>query len=232
MGTGLFDTGNLAVRDAWIAEQIRTLPDGGIILDAGSGTQPYRSLCSRLIYKAHDFGAYDGVGDGQGQQTSGWRYGALDYVSDLWEIPSPDASFDAILCTEVLEHIPYPNEAIKEFARLLKPGGVLLVTVPFASTVHMSPYFYYSGFGEEYFRRICGQNGLTVELIVPNGNKIMLAMQILMGLEEAIKSRLGRLFFRLAAVPIAAFLRVMSRRMNTDMLREGFIGLHVRAVRN
>lgn len=53
----------------------------------------------------------------------GYNYGLLDYVGDIWDINEVDDSFDAILCKEVFEHIPYPNETLKEFARLLKSGG-------------------------------------------------------------------------------------------------------------
>ena len=41
-------------------------------------------------------------------------------MGDIWDIKEKNNVFDAILCTEVFEHIPYPNETIKEFSRLLK----------------------------------------------------------------------------------------------------------------
>jgi SAM-dependent methyltransferase len=45
-------------------------------------------------------------------------------------LPYADASFDFITCVEGLEHIENPQQAIREFARLLRAGGVLIVTVP------------------------------------------------------------------------------------------------------
>lgn len=45
-------------------------------------------------------------------------------------LPFPSASLDAILCLEVLEHLPDDDDAVREFARVLKPGGVLVVSVP------------------------------------------------------------------------------------------------------
>lgn len=55
-------------------------------------------------------------------------------------IPFGDASFDTILCTEVLEHAAAPEALIAEIERVLKPGGTLLATVPFSARVHYAPY--------------------------------------------------------------------------------------------
>lgn len=52
-----------------------------------------------------------------------YRYGKLDYIGDIWEINVCDEKFDAVLCTEVLEHILFPNETIREFSRILKKGA-------------------------------------------------------------------------------------------------------------
>ena len=64
----------------------------------------------------------------------------IDLVSDITAISAPDASFDATLCSELLEHVPEPTPALDEFARLLKPGSFLILTAPFASNEHMAPY--------------------------------------------------------------------------------------------
>ena len=76
----------------------------------------------------------------EGLQTGEWDTSRIDLVSDITEIPAPDASFDAILCSEVLEHIPEPTHALDEFMRLLRPGGTLILSAPFASLVHFAPY--------------------------------------------------------------------------------------------
>ena len=55
-------------------------------------------------------------------------------------IPFPDGHFDALLCTEVLEHAVAPEALIAEMHRVLRPGGSLVLTVPFAARVHHIPY--------------------------------------------------------------------------------------------
>jgi SAM-dependent methyltransferase len=49
---------------------------------------------------------------------------------DALHLPFPDASFDRVICSEVLEHIPGDREAMGELARVLRPGGTMAVTVP------------------------------------------------------------------------------------------------------
>lgn len=166
---------NEFARDAFVSQQLSLLKPGSLILDAGCGSQRYKKFCSHLNYKAQDFGQYivdekktlgmSGVGG-----VSGYEYGALDYVGDIWKIDEKDASFDAILCTEVFEHIPYPNETIKEFARLLKPGGTLILTAPSNCLRHMDPYFFYSGFSDRWYQKIISENGFEIKLLEAVGD--------------------------------------------------------------
>ncbi|MGA2387233.1 MAG: class I SAM-dependent methyltransferase [Candidatus Bathyarchaeia archaeon] len=60
------------------------------------------------------------------------------YIADITKFNKfmPDGKFDVIVCTEVLEHTLNPFSAIKEIFRLLKPKGVLLLTVPFNFRIH------------------------------------------------------------------------------------------------
>ena len=114
---------NSSARDRWLEQTLRSIPKDSWILDAGAGTQQYRRFCGHLNYVSQDFGEYNGLGDHTGLQTNEFEYGELDIISDIASIPEPDASFDAIMCVEVLEHVPDPALALGEFARLLR-GGV------------------------------------------------------------------------------------------------------------
>lgn len=160
---------NRVAREQWLEQKLRSIPNGSRILDAGAGTLTYSKFCHHLRYVSQDFGQYDGQGDGKGIQSVGFDYGKLDIVCDIINIPEPDASFDAIMCIEVFEHLQDPVLAIKEFARLLKPGGLLVLTAPFCSLTHYAPYHYSTGFNRYWYQHHIEKNGLLVEEIETNG---------------------------------------------------------------
>jgi 2-polyprenyl-3-methyl-5-hydroxy-6-metoxy-1,4-benzoquinol methylase len=154
---------NQHVRHDWIRARLADIPRGQKILDAGCGSQRYRKDCEHLHYHAQDFGKY--VSDEKESMTAGrnaYTYGKLDYIGNIWSIAEADAFFDIILCTEVFEHIPYPNETITEFARLLRPGGKLILTVPANCLRHMDPFFFYSGFSDRYFEKLLPENAFEI----------------------------------------------------------------------
>lgn len=153
-------------RIAFVKRQLEAIENGKKILDAGCGSQQYRKFCSHLNYKAQDFGSYvkdttQSFTSGLGGE-SGYQYGPLDYIGDIWSIQEEPGVFDAVLCTEVFEHIPYPNETIYEFSRLLKPGGKLILTLPSNCLRHMDPYFFYSGFSNRYLEHMLNKAGFEI----------------------------------------------------------------------
>lgn len=122
------------------------------------------------MYTSQDFNQYTGEGNNKGLQTSEWNTKDIDIVSDIAQIPVENNSYDAILCTEVFEHIPYPERAIREFQRILKPGGKLLITAPFSSLVHFAPYYYANGFSKYWYEKVLPENGFVIEELKSNGN--------------------------------------------------------------
>ena len=138
-----------------IAPQLRP---GLRILDAGAGECAYKQHFGHCDYVAVDLA----VGDVT------WNYHNLDCISSLHALCFRDESFDAVLCTQVLEHLEWPRESVAEFFRVLKPGGKLFITVPMAQEEHQIPYdfFRYTSFG---LRSMCERAGLKVSHIQPLG---------------------------------------------------------------
>jgi ubiquinone/menaquinone biosynthesis C-methylase UbiE len=150
---------NTSERDRWVSAQAATIPNGARVLDVGAGSGRYRSLFAHCEYRAHDFG--------QEPATIG-KYTKLDYESDIVDIPVPDESFDVILCTEVLEHVPEPIRAVSEMARILAQGGCLLLTAPLGSFLHQEPYHFYGGYTPYWYHKFLPEIGLDVISIEPN----------------------------------------------------------------
>lgn len=162
-------TKNESERINWIEATLKKIPGGSTILDAGAGECQFKRFCGHLKYIAQDFGQYEGTGN-IGLQTGSWDNTKLDIISDITSIPLPDASVDAVMCTEVLEHIPDPLTALREFSRLIKPGGYLLITAPFASLTHFAPYHFASGLSRFFYEKHLPENGFEIIELKLNGN--------------------------------------------------------------
>ena len=129
----------------------------GQFLDAGCGTQPFRSAVEGQVdrYLTFDIEA---------------RADQVDFIGDVEEMTAvPDRSIDSLLCSEVLEHVPHPDRAIREFARIVKPGGVLFLTVPFLARLHEEPHDYYR-YTRHGLRRLLEEGGFEVDEIVETGS--------------------------------------------------------------
>ena len=95
------------------------------ILDFGCGGSPYRSLFRNSEYIRADFTPCKG----------------LDFLLPPdSSIPVPDCSFDMVLSTQVLEHVPEPANYVTECSRVLKPGGILILTTHGLFEDHGCPY--------------------------------------------------------------------------------------------
>lgn len=160
---------NESSRIAWLEKTLRNIPQGLTILDAGAGERQFKPFCSHLTYISQDFGEYTGEGT-VGLQTGKWETAGTDIVSDILSIPLSDGSVDAIMCTEVLEHIPDPSAAIAEFARLIRPGGYLIITAPFASLTHFAPFHFASGLSRFFYEHYLPMHGFDIEELELNGN--------------------------------------------------------------
>lgn len=226
---GAAGTHNKANRDAWLARTLARVPAGSRILDAGAGEQQYRRFCTHLNYVSQDFAQYDGLGDGGGLQTQTWDQSNLDIVSDIARIPEPDAAFDAIMCVEVLEHVPYPVDALRELVRLLKPGGLLIVTAPFCSLTHFAPYFYQTGYSRYFYEYWLGELGCTILDLDFNGNYFEYLAQEVRRIPGAAQRYGGGAVRWYEKVAARITLRSLARLSAADQGSQEFLsyGLHV-----
>ena len=140
----------------------------GTMLDVGCGIKPYEKLFAPYVEK------YYGT---EYSPESGYRGNRADVAGDASAMPFADASFDTILCTEVLEHVMNPEKVAAEFARILKAGGTAIITVPFAFPIHDEyDFFRYTDKG---IAVIMQRYGLEVEEVQPlSGTGVTLAIMI------------------------------------------------------
>lgn len=107
------------------------LPKDSLVLDAGAGSQPYRKHFGHCRYEAADF---EKVNKGYARST---------YVCDLAQIPVEDGRFDAVVLSQVMEHLPDPVAVLKELHRVTKPGGLMFYSGPLWFEEHEQPYDFY-----------------------------------------------------------------------------------------
>ncbi|MCX7858349.1 MAG: methyltransferase domain-containing protein [Deltaproteobacteria bacterium] len=138
----------------------------GVLLDVGCGIKPYQKAFQP--YVKHYIGL-------EYSPKTVYRGHKADIFGDAMNLPFADASIDTILCTEVLEHLPRPWEAIAEFYRVLRPNGILIITAPFFFPIHDKlDFFRYTPKG---ISSLMKQNGLEVEEIKPlSGTGVTLAL--------------------------------------------------------
>jgi SAM-dependent methyltransferase len=124
------------------------------ILDLGCGLQPYKSLFKSNSYMGIDI--EDGGHDIQAK--------IVDKFYDGQTIPYPDNNFETVICTEVLEHVQEPIRLLSEIKRVLKPGGEILLSMPFVWYEHEIPYDF-NRFTSYQQQLIFKQAGLTITKI-------------------------------------------------------------------
>lgn len=170
-------------RSAWVAERAT-----GDVLDVGAAGGAMRgSLHRSANYVSLDYPA-----------TACGLYGTRpDVFGDAAHLPFADQTFDTLLLMEVIEHLPSPELALAEAHRVLRKGGRLLVTVPFAYPMHDQP-FDYQRFTEHGLIHRIRQAGLRQIAVDEIGSAVeaasgIQAMALAQGGVEAIASRSSRL---------------------------------------
>lgn len=179
----------------------------GRLLDVGCGSKPYQALFA--------VDAYTGL-DIDSEVTR--KLGVADYYYDGNIFPFADATFDSVLCNQVLEHVFNPDEFLGEIARVLKPGGKLLLTVPFVWDEHEQPYDYarYSSFG---LRALMEKQGFQVlqhkKLGADASILFQLANAYLFKITQGLPMSL-KLLFTASVMAFVNILGVIARRLLPD----------------
>ncbi|MEK7436290.1 MAG: class I SAM-dependent methyltransferase [Pseudomonadota bacterium] len=227
---------NLANRDRWVGEQAARLPAGARVLDMGAGSCPYRPLFAHCRYQTQDFAGLDN------EQLRHGGYGLIDYRCDIAKVPVGDAAFDAILCTEVLEHVAEPIKAVQEMARILRPGGRLLLTAPLGSGIHQEPHHYYGGYTPYWYREFLGAAGFAeIEIEANAGSFKFFAQEAIRFVQTSRPFKLGvpwpmellwlPLWLMLAPVLALAIPLVCSYLDRFDRDQRFTVGYHVTAIK-
>jgi SAM-dependent methyltransferase len=137
---------------------IRTYASG-VLLDCGCGAVPYYEIYVDLVAE---------------NVCIDWEHTAHghDYIDEYVDLNGPlpfsDDSFDTVLLADVLAHIARPWSLVPEIARVLRPGGVLILGTPFLYWLNEQPHDYYR-YTEFGLRRFCDDSGLDVVELEPYG---------------------------------------------------------------
>jgi SAM-dependent methyltransferase len=140
---------------------------GRAVLDLGAGTRPYAPLYEHFFehcasvdvpYSQHD--------------TTG-----VDVMAPADDLPFPDASFDCVICTEVLEHCPEPQAVMNEIARLLKPRGRAFISTPFLIPLHEMPYDFFR-YTPSALHHLASRARLNVLRLVSRGSYVSVALSV------------------------------------------------------
>ena len=133
----------------FLQQQVARLDAEAMILDVGAGRGDFADLFENRNYLALDV----------------YPYPEVDIVCDLTQVnPFRPGSFDAILLLNVMEHVYDPRALLDSLAGMLKPGGVILVAIPFLVKIHQAPidFVRYTHYALE---RLAEDAGLQVELL-------------------------------------------------------------------
>lgn len=140
----------------------------GDVLDFGCGSKPY----AHLFTGAPNYTGIDIEVSGHDHRLS-----KVDVFFDGANIPFPDEHFDGVVTFETLEHVFDIDYVIREFHRVLKNDGQLLITIPFAWPEHEQPYDFgrYTCFG---ITAVLQKNGFEIKQIKKTGSFFLAVSQL------------------------------------------------------
>lgn len=157
---------DLQAQSVWrdVAPELRA--EHGTVLDVGCGSQPYRGLLPGDA-------SYLGIDTSDAAKHFGYELPDTRYFDgDVW--PVDDDFADTVLATETLEHVIEPQRFLREAHRCVKPGGRLILTVPFSARWHFIPYDYWR-FTPSSLARLLTDAGFIEIAVYGRGNATTVA---------------------------------------------------------
>jgi SAM-dependent methyltransferase len=142
---------------AWMQQQLEAV--SGSLLDAGCGNRPYLPLYADRVTRHVGLDAV--AGDG------------VDVIAFADQFPFLDGVFETVVMTEVLEHVADAERAAAESYRVLKPGGMWIVTVPYIYPTHEAPHDHrrFTHFG---LIALAERRGFEVVSVAAKGGELLL----------------------------------------------------------
>src|ERR1051326_8526388 len=121
---------HLVIAPLWTEIQGAAVYAKGRLLDLGCGNAPYKPWFESKVahYVTADFPPVSPV---------------VEVACDSQKLPFYDASFDTVLCTQMLEHVPRPWLAAAEIRRITRPEGILILSCPQYWVLHEVPHDYF-----------------------------------------------------------------------------------------
>jgi len=150
-------------------------------LDLGCGARPYQ-----ILYK--DIFANVTCADIE------IRASGIDVIANIENLPFKERSFDVVLLSEVIEHVPDEKAALNEIHRILVPGGMAIITFPFMHQMHELPNDFRRN-TEFGMQRALKESGFDVELLRRRGDIFSLALSLSGDIFHGFVSVLCRLPF-------------------------------------
>jgi SAM-dependent methyltransferase len=171
----------------------------GKLLDVGAGSSPYEDL----IMASGKVSKYIKLDFASSDYHQGHN---LDLTWDGKSIPLDAQDIDTVFMTEVLEHVHKPGELLREVRRVLKPGGILFMTVPFTWPMHELPFDYHR-FTPIALRAYLEEAGFDVKGIqLLGGWDHSLALQIGLWLTNSSMGERKRKIAKILAWPVYSYL--------------------------
>jgi SAM-dependent methyltransferase len=175
----------------WLRSQAAELTPGVRILDVGCGVKPYYPFFAGV---ASEYVGVDVV-----------ENPAAELLGPVEALPVEDASFDVVLCTQVLEHSDDPDQAIRELRRVVRPAGRVLASTHGVQVYHPSPGDYWR-WTHTGLRRLFERNAAWTSLEIEAGAGTASALAMLFGTYVEIALRRTPL----ARGPVALLNRIGS----------------------